>query len=332
MSRPIRHAPRGGALFEVTTRTVHGRYLLRPSEELNEIIVGVLGRARSLYRVEVVGAVFLSNHYHLLVWAEDAEQLSNFMWYFNGNLAREVARLHGWPEKIWSRRYQGILVSDEEKAQVARLKYLLSNGAKEHLVPRPADWPGVHCAESLLGGEALRGTWFDRSQEYYARLRREKGDPRAHAEAVTVPLAPLPCWSHLPEDEYRRRIAELLAEIEEEIAEERRVKKVVVRSRRRCIRSILGQDPHFAPPEEPKRSPAPWVHAASRKVRERLVEAYRGFVAEYRAAAEELRAGNRHARFPVGSFPPGLPFVHPRGQPLRGRDQALVRGQPVRSP
>jgi hypothetical protein len=44
-------------------------------------------------------------------------------------------------------------------------------------------------------------------------------------------------------------------------------------------------------------------------VRKRLREAYALFVAAYREAAEKLRAGKRDVRFPLGSFPPGLPFV-----------------------
>jgi hypothetical protein len=33
------------------------------------------------------------------------------------------------------------------------------------------------------------------------------------------------------------------------------------------------------------------------------------FLAAFRDAAEQLKAGDRSARFPTGSFPPGLPFV-----------------------
>jgi hypothetical protein len=40
-----------------------------------------------------------------------------------------------------------------------------------------------------------------------------------------------------------------------------------------------------------------------------MYEAYAGFVAAFREAAEKLRGGDRMARFPEGSFPPGLPFV-----------------------
>ncbi len=58
-----------------------------------------------------------------------------------------------------------------------------------------------------------------------------------------------------------------------------------------------------------KKSPAPAVHAATRTDRRELRDAYFWFVAAYRAAAEKLRAGQRDAPFPLGCFPPPLPFV-----------------------
>jgi len=140
---------------EVTCRTVQGRFLLSPSTELNEIILGVLGRAQRLYPVGLCGYVFLSNHYHLLLEVTDAQELSSFMGYLNSNLAREVARRTGWTDKIWARRYQAIPVSEEGTAQVARLAYVLAHGTKERLVGKPEEWPGVHCVRPLLAGEAV---------------------------------------------------------------------------------------------------------------------------------------------------------------------------------
>ena len=63
MSRHLRFIPDGGALVEVTCRTVQGRLLLAPSPQLNDIILGVLGRAQRLYPVEIAGYVFVSNHF-----------------------------------------------------------------------------------------------------------------------------------------------------------------------------------------------------------------------------------------------------------------------------
>ena len=36
------------------------------------------------------------------------------MEYFNGTLARELGHLTGWRDRIWARRYQAVLISDEE--------------------------------------------------------------------------------------------------------------------------------------------------------------------------------------------------------------------------
>jgi hypothetical protein len=71
----------------------------------------------------------------------------------------------GWSDKVFARRYQAILVSEEEGAQVGRLEYLLSQGCKEGLVARPQDWPGVHAIEALLTGLPVEGTWYDRTRE-----------------------------------------------------------------------------------------------------------------------------------------------------------------------
>ena len=157
MGRRLRYIPEGGALVEVTCRTIHSRFLLRPSPELDEIIVGVLGRAQRLYEVRCCGYVFASNHYHLLLDVDNVRQLARFMCYVNSNLAREIGRLYGWADKIWSRRYQAIVVSGEEGAQIARLKYILANGCKEGLVARPQDWPGVHVARALIAGRSPHG-------------------------------------------------------------------------------------------------------------------------------------------------------------------------------
>ncbi len=102
---------------------------------------------------------------------DDALQLATFMGYFASNLAREISRLTGWTDKIWARRYQAIVISDEEAAQTSRLEYLLAHGVKESLVEHARDWPGVHCVRNLLDDEPLEGIWFDRTKKYSARNR-----------------------------------------------------------------------------------------------------------------------------------------------------------------
>jgi putative transposase len=304
MSRRLRYVPEGGALVEVICRTIHSRFLLRPGELLNEIVVGVLGRAQQMYQMRVCGYVFASNHLHLVLDVNDANQLCCFMRYVNSNLARKVGRLVGWHDKIWSRRYQAIVISSEEAAQVEKLRYVVSHGVKEDLVERVDQWPGVHCAKSLLTGEPATGYWFDQTQEYAARRRGEKFDRMRYATPEVLVLSPLPCWRYLSEEIQRRLIVEMIAEIESEAALRRQ------RSGSRVLgaSAVRGQHP-FDRPARSKKSPAPLLHAASKRVREELWTAYAWFVAAFRDASEKLRGGDRLAQFPAGSFPPALPFV-----------------------
>lgn len=60
------------------------------------------------------------------------------MCYFNSNLAKEITRRTGWKDKVWSRRYQAIVISDEDEMQVARLEYVPSwRTGSRRTRPRP---------------------------------------------------------------------------------------------------------------------------------------------------------------------------------------------------
>lgn len=291
-------------MVEVTSRTVHGRFLLKPSRELRPIVIGVLARAASLFPVDIHAFVFLSNHYHLLLSVDDARRLSQFMNYLNSNLAREAGRLYGWKEKFWGRRYQAIVVSGEDRAQVDRLRYILSHGCKEGLVSKPGDWPGANCVEALTTGSTLSGLWFDRTREYAARVRGERVHRAQFAIRVGFRLVPLPCWANLSQEQHRRLAREVVARLEEETREHHTRKG----SRPLGRAAVLNQHPHDSP-RTLKREKAPAFHAATKAVRRELTDAYRWFLSSYREAATRLREGNLRAEFPPGCFPPRLPFI-----------------------
>jgi len=71
---------------------------------------------------------------------------------------------------------------------------------------------------------------------------------------------------------------------------------------------ILAQHP-WTRPKRMKKSPAPLLHAASKAMRQVFYEGFALFVAAYRTAAEKLQRGDPHPGFPLGCFPPALPFV-----------------------
>jgi len=304
MPRKLRFVPHARTLISITCRTVQGRFLLRPGPALNDLVLGVLGRAQRRYETTIAAFSALSSHFHLLLVVDNAREAADFMRYTKSKIAREVNRLTDWRGPVFDRRYEMTVVTDEDAAQIERLRYVLAQSVKEGLVERLAQWPGVHCVEALLEGKSLTGHWFDRTQEFAARLRREDFGRMRYATVETVTFSSIPCWARLSPELYRARIAALVESIETEAALAReRTGAVVV-----GVEAILSRDPQHRPASL-ARSPAPRVHAATKAARKAFYEIYAAFVGLFREASERLRRGDHGAPFPIGSFPPALPFV-----------------------
>lgn len=294
MSRKLRFISEE-SLVEITCRTIHGRFLLRPAPALNDLIVGILARGQHATGTKVCAFVYLSNHCHLLLRVRDARQMAEFMRYVNSNIAREVARLYGWPEKVWGRRYTDIVVSHEPEAQLQRLRYLLLQGVKEGLVSSPFHWPGASSTACLANGTSLRGIWVDRTSQYRARLA---GRPTADYRFTTVEyleLSPLPCLEEEAPARRQALVRRLIRRIVTRSEAERGGRPVLGRE------AVLSQDP-FSRPTMRKRSAAPRFHAVAPVVRRALEDIYRLFRISYRQAREDLRNGQADLSFPAGSF------------------------------
>jgi REP-associated tyrosine transposase len=305
MSRKLRFVPEPGQLVLVTNRCAEARFFLKPSSELNDRVIGVLGRAQRRCGVEIVLAIVLSSHFHLLVVVKDAKQLAEFMHFVDTNLAKVTSRLLGRIGPFWQDRYHDVLVANQEEDQVAVLRYVLEQGCKEGLVMSPLDWPGVQSTRAILEGQPLRGTWIDRTALYEAN--RNQGKPpreKDFSTTETLHFSPLPCWKHLSEDGYRARIGDLV----DTITAETRKRHRLAGTRPLGARRICRKKPEFKP-REAKKSLARQVRTATTEARRLLIEAYRAFVRSFRAAAERLKAHGDLSGFPPGSFPPGGPFV-----------------------
>ena len=61
MGRPLRmHEPH--RLYFITSRTIHGRLLMRPEQYVNDLIGGIVGRATDHFDVKLYGLVALTDH------------------------------------------------------------------------------------------------------------------------------------------------------------------------------------------------------------------------------------------------------------------------------
>ena len=151
MSRPLRFI-RSWQPVEITSRTLQGRFLLKPSPRLNALIAGIIAIAKSRHEIHIYNLVFLSNHFHMIVAAPSAPVLSSFMCFVMGNIAREAGRLHDWSGPFWSRRHTSLNILDEPTL-LERMRYVFENGCKEVLVPPPADLSGLNAVRACTPGK-----------------------------------------------------------------------------------------------------------------------------------------------------------------------------------
>jgi REP element-mobilizing transposase RayT len=301
MAWPLRMFQPTGIYF-VTVRCFQGRLLLRPSNQTNAVLSGVLARAARLSCAELFGFVFASNHFHLIVRAPKGN-LPRFMQFLLSNISKKVGWLVDWRGAFWERRYSAEPVLDDD-ALLGRLRYVLAHGVKEGLVRRCEDWPGLSSLSMVLGPSTRSVKWFNWTRRWRDRTQmdaRRFSDEWAEPEQLT--LSPLPSFVRRPAPESRVFWREAVAAIEKEAS--LNWKSVL------GVKAVLSQDPQHRPPR-PARRPRPLCHTISLELRRLFREHYHQFVALFRKASPRWLLGNLRAPFPEGAF---RPFLWP--DPLR---------------
>lgn len=286
-------------IFLLTVRCFQGRPLLRPSAETNDVLGGVLSRAVRQTGVELFAFSFASNHVHLLVRAARGN-LPEFMQYFLTNVSKKVAKLVGWRGALWERRYSAEPVLDEE-ALLERVQYILSHGVKEGLVRTLREWPGLNSLPEMKGDRPRTFRWFSWTRRWIKRDGSGVADhfDRRVAEAETLTITPLPLTRFARVAAWRRFLRRAIGAIE--MRARREHPRVLGRA------AVLAQDPQHRP-DLLKRSPRPWCHTLSARIRHEFREHYRTFRVAFAEASARWRQGDLSAVFPEYAF---KPFVHP---------------------
>jgi REP element-mobilizing transposase RayT len=316
----FKFAPRGVPfVVELSSKTLQGRFLLRPSKEVNSVILGIIGRALATYSgVKLHALSFVSNHFHILASSPSTKEISDFMCLAKSCIARKVGPLNNWHGKFWEHRFDSIEVLDDE-AQLRRLRYIVTHGAKEGLVEKSEQWPGVHSVFALRDGVPLKGIWRDQTKEYEARIAGKEVTPGQFDTEYTVVLSPLPCWANLSAEDYAKQFGELLRDEEADCQTKReQAGKTSVLG----VMHILTENSHDAPAQT-KRSRRPACHTSSKELWKEYKDRYREFVQNFRTAAKRLRDRLFPVTFPDGCFWPAIGYVED------GKSVANVLSPPI---
>ena len=213
MPAHLRFQSKSWATHHVVSRCIQGFAFLKPTRQIRAMTKGVVGYALDKYqdRIQLHHYVFLSNHFHLLLSSESSQDLAEFMCFFKGNLARELARIHNWHGTLWQKRYSSEEILDEKGLEDV-FKYLTQNSVKEGLVNHPKDWTGLHGYHQIVMGKKVNGPWIDRTGYYHSQQRREHKTIAEFTHDYKIKLSPPPMWSHLSKADYKSKCNKLCAE------------------------------------------------------------------------------------------------------------------------
>jgi REP element-mobilizing transposase RayT len=321
-SRQINHRRyhRADIPYHVVSRIFEGVFRLVPTVEVTRIINGIFARARQNYPdIKLYAAVVLSNHFHLQLQGKP-EEIPVFIGYIKREISRRIGKLQSRSGPMWA-GYDSLALPGNI-SEMASFRYILAHGAKERLVKRPEEWPGLHCAKSLLSKKPLEGIWFDGTS--FARLydqesRKKKGqpdqiDPNDFTSKTELFFDKLPRWKDLSDDEYAFEIKEIIDEIVDEQRKKKKKKPIVGVKKIVQISIKTRKKWKPLPYHETRRRLICWGPPEARELQDYLSE-YWAFQMEYKEASLKFRAGELNTVFPEHSFRP-ISFVGEKSRKL----------------
>jgi hypothetical protein len=256
---------------EVTIRAQNGDFLFNPNDiELRERICGLFAEGVDKTGVAIFIFHFMSNHYHGLYGFASPAQMTAFLAYLHGNLARLANESEGRIGTFW-RRAKVCMVTRDAATVATRFKYIMGQAVKANICLHPGQFPGASAVDALLYGTKLIGRKVNQTQRSRDSLRLVDGakEDSEYETMVEVPLAVPHCWADLSEDELRKLyqgFAEELARPNAGQVEERLSKRAAKRKPRKPER-VAGPEPEptqthelAEPTPEPLPDGAPQYH------------------------------------------------------------------------
>ncbi|MBN8615918.1 MAG: transposase [Deltaproteobacteria bacterium] len=304
MSKPRFHPP-NVRVWKLGSKCVDDQFLLAPSPEVYTLVFLFLAKMVELYDVELIGFVFMGNHFHLLVRLNE-DRLPDIMRDFKGGLARALNQVHGRRGALWMERYDDDAVLDDDACDSA-LHYLHANPVRAHLVETAEQYPGVSSWKAYAEGlDSLSHTFLDeRRWRAAGAMESLRG---LYLRTITLKVSRPPSWEGLSREARRAKRRELVARMrgeEQRAASERERSGVGVAS----TESIVEREPRSRPlspkPKKPKRKRA----SGTPEQVKRFEEAYRLMLPVYQRASLSFRETGILPAFPAGTYPPRIPYA-----------------------
>ncbi len=305
MGRRRRHQD-PDTFYLITNRTLGGMFLLLPDDEAIDIMVNCLAKFVEKHDVQLVAAIFLSNHFHLIARFLEAN-MHEFMRDLQREIARRINKLRdGRSRPVFPRRFDAKALIDG-RALAKAISYVVNNPVRHQLVSHYDIWPGLVVGPDVLDGEReITGRWLD--SELWYNLKRRQADHDRSEATEEIPLK-----THLPEelpgDDWEERLCLLRARINQD-------RQYFLMQRRRGTRfpgpqKVLASNWSDTRPDPDSDSESTKFGLRRRRCSATSVRDFadyqlklRKLETRYEDAAHRWRSGES-AKFPTGMIPPG---------------------------
>jgi putative transposase len=272
--------------YLITRRTTQRLFLLRPSRKVNACIRYCLALAQRRSGIKLHCAVFLSNHYHLVV-TDPRGHLPRFTEELNKLLARSLNCLHGRSENFWSGGSQTSYVRlATEHDVMAKTVYALTNPTAAYLVADGSDWPGVRLYRT--------DSYLAKKPEFFFRAGSIRGalPDKLHLELTAPPIG-------IPEKRCDDVVKAAVAAREKAI----RLRAKAEGKKFKGAAAVKTQRIYGSPKSSaPRRGLSPRVACIDKWRRIEMLAQLGDFTERHEAARQSFAAGAIGVLFPPGTF------------------------------
>lgn len=292
-----------GEIHMVTNRCEEGRFFLKPTREVLDIVNYWFARAMVKYGngLAIYAFCFLCNHFHLLC-RDDSGNLAKFMEYFQGNVAKAINRHLGRsPAHFWQGHYDDQII-EGPRTFWKKYLYIVANAVKSGLVDRVSQWKGFCSYRAALSGKPIVAVGVNRTRMHNASRGNKKREAREFEERFEFSLATPPGMEHLSQKERAREISKMVRKAERHYSD-RRDRKPALGMKRVMEVSTLHK------PQSLARAPKRRFACDSRQQEKERLEEYRAFIDAYKKTyagfiSASLKGFRFHGEWPQGSIPP----------------------------
>jgi len=129
---------RDGALYHVTARA-NRREMILINEEIKELFLRVVVRARKRYDFRIENFCIMGNHYHLMIRPGPRESLSRIMQWIMSVFAMAFNRIHGYVGHVWGDRFFSSIIQSFGQFLMV-FEYIDRNPVEAEQVAQVWDW------------------------------------------------------------------------------------------------------------------------------------------------------------------------------------------------